>query len=86
MRPWTATSLGLYHVEARQPRTAPQQGGLFIVTGGHNTGGFAQSPAIGRAVLASVCGASHPMHTLYHPDRHPAPAARFAPLPLPSPA
>ncbi|WP_232544461.1 NAD(P)/FAD-dependent oxidoreductase [Streptomyces buecherae] len=87
VRPWTATSLGLYHVEPRQPRrTAPHQGGLFIVTGGHNTGGFAQSPAIGRAVLASVCGASHPMHTLYHPERHPAPAARFAPLSLSSPA
>ncbi|MGH3770017.1 MAG: hypothetical protein ACRDRW_01220, partial [Pseudonocardiaceae bacterium] len=66
IRPWTATSLGLYHAET----TA--HGWLFVVNGGHNTGGFAQSPAIARAVLASLRGEPHPMHALYHPDRFPA--------------
>ncbi|MEU2872576.1 FAD-binding oxidoreductase [Streptomyces olivoreticuli] len=82
VRPWTATSLGLYHVE-------PTAGaGLFILNGGHNTGGFAQSPAIARAVLASLRGEPHPMHTLYHPERYAAftagarPAATRAPLSL----
>jgi glycine/D-amino acid oxidase-like deaminating enzyme len=63
VRPWTATSLGLYHTET----TA--DGGLFVATGGHNTGGFAQSPTIAKAVLASLRGEPHPMHALYHPER-----------------
>jgi len=63
VRPWTATSLGLYHAETSA------HGGLYIITGGHNTGGFAQSPAIARAVLASLRGEVHPMHALYHPNR-----------------
>ncbi|MCX4539397.1 FAD-dependent oxidoreductase [Streptomyces sp. NBC_01565] len=85
VRPWTATSLGLYHAERLGPG-----GGLYVVTGGHNTGGFAQSPAIARAVLASLRGESHAMHTLYHPERYRAfadgtsPHATPAPLPLAS--
>ncbi|MGY0236760.1 NAD(P)/FAD-dependent oxidoreductase [Longispora urticae] len=63
VRPWTATSLGLYHAETTG------RGRLFIVNGGHNTGGFAQSPAIARAVLASLRGEEHAMHALYHPER-----------------
>ncbi|MFI9787601.1 NAD(P)/FAD-dependent oxidoreductase [Kitasatospora sp. NPDC051984] len=63
VRPWTATSLGLYHAET----TVNER--LFIINGGHNTGGFAQAPAIGRAVLASLRGEPHPMHALYHPER-----------------
>ncbi|EFL35830.1 conserved hypothetical protein [Streptomyces viridochromogenes DSM 40736] len=63
VRPWTATSLGLHHTEP----TA--RGGLFVVNGGHNTGGFAQAPAVARAVLASLTGRPHPMHALYHPER-----------------
>ncbi|MFJ3303894.1 NAD(P)/FAD-dependent oxidoreductase [Streptomyces sp. NPDC086549] len=63
VRPWTATSLGLYHAET----TAHDR--LFVINGGHNTGGFAQSPAIARAVLASLGGRSHAMHALYHPER-----------------
>ncbi|MFJ3902442.1 FAD-dependent oxidoreductase [Streptomyces sp. NPDC090025] len=67
VRPWTSTSLGLYHAEPLGDR-----GGLYVVTGGHNTGGFAQAPATARAVLASLRGAPHPMHALYHPERYPA--------------
>ncbi|MFI9237330.1 NAD(P)/FAD-dependent oxidoreductase [Streptomyces sp. NPDC053079] len=63
VRPWTATSLGVYHAE----RT--EDGGLFVVNGGHNTGGFAQAPAVAHAVLASLRGQPHPMHRLYRPDR-----------------
>lgn len=85
VRPWTATSLGLYHVEPRRPDDTPGPGGsLYIIAGGHNTGGFAQAPTVARAVLASVRGAGHPMHTLYHPERYPAHAARTAPLSLAS--
>ncbi|MEU2389513.1 FAD-binding oxidoreductase [Streptomyces sp. NPDC007369] len=67
VRPWTATSLGLYHAEPLGPG-----GGLYVVNGGHNTGGFAQAPAVARAVLASLRGETHPMHALYHPERFPA--------------
>ncbi|EPY13412.1 NAD(P)/FAD-dependent oxidoreductase [Paenibacillus alvei] len=63
IRPWTPTCLGLYE-------TIPtENGGLFIVTGGHNTGGFTQSMVTAKAVQASLEGVSHPMHRLYHPDR-----------------
>jgi D-amino-acid dehydrogenase len=64
IRPWTPSGLGLFE-------TVPGAGGgLTIVTGGHNTGGFAQSPSVGQAVVAALAGREHPMHTLYHPDRY----------------
>lgn len=63
IRPWTPSGLGLFE-------TAPAAGGgLCVVTGGHNTGGFAQAPSVARAVLAAIEGREHPMHTLYHPRR-----------------
>ena len=63
VRPWTSTGLGLFEV-------APSvNGGKAIVTGGHNTGGFALSPSVGQAVLAALSGHRHRMHTLYDPDR-----------------
>jgi D-amino-acid dehydrogenase len=62
VRPWTATSLGLFDVRAAAS-------GLCVVTGGHNTGGFAQAPAVANAVLASLGGESHPMHQRYWPER-----------------
>ncbi len=63
VRPWTATSLGLYDV---RPTLA---GGWCVVTGGHNTGGFTQAPEVADAVLASMHGTSHPMHHLYSTGR-----------------
>ena len=63
VRPWTSTSLGIFEViEAASD-------GKLIITGGHNTGGFAQSPAIAKAVLAAFQEEFHPMHQLYHPQR-----------------
>ncbi|MER5985488.1 FAD-dependent oxidoreductase [Streptomyces sp. NPDC001787] len=62
VRPWTASNLGLFG-------TAPAANGSFVVTGGHNTGGFAQAPVIAEAVLDALRGRHHPMHTLYHPLR-----------------
>ncbi|RZS33872.1 D-amino-acid dehydrogenase [Herbihabitans rhizosphaerae] len=63
VRPWTATCLGVFE-------TIPMpDGGALVVTGGHNTGGFAQSPAIAEAVLAALVGGKDPMHTRYHPSR-----------------
>ena len=63
LRPWTATGLGIFE------STETNRGGLFIITGGHNTGGFAQAPAVAMAVLASIERRSHPMHNLYNPKR-----------------
>lgn len=63
VRPWTATSLGLFEV------IPTSNGGYCVVVGGHNTGGFAQAPACGRAVIAALRGEGHIMHTHYHPDR-----------------
>lgn len=63
VRPWTATSLGIYHDEIME------NGCRFIVTGGHNTGGFAQAPSIAEAVASTLNGASHPMHWMYSPER-----------------
>ncbi|MQY06800.1 NAD(P)/FAD-dependent oxidoreductase [Actinomadura macrotermitis] len=63
VRPWTASSLPVLEV-ARNGN-----GGLAVVTGGHNTGGFAQAPAVAEAVAAALRGAEHPMQVLYHPDR-----------------
>ncbi|MDK4717628.1 FAD-binding oxidoreductase [Rhizobium sp. CNPSo 4039] len=62
IRPWTASSLGIF--EMRQASS-----GTLIVASGHNTGGFAQSTAIAAATLDAIEGRSHPMHSLYHPNR-----------------
>ncbi len=63
VRPWTPTSLGVFET------ISTISGGKLIIAGGHNTGGFAESPAIALAVLAALTGEFHPMHTLYHPNR-----------------
>lgn len=63
VRPWTATSLGIFE----SIRTS--HGGSCVITGGHNTGGFAQAPSTARAVLDALEGRHHPMHAAYHPDR-----------------
>ena len=44
-------------------------GGSLIITGGNNTGGFAQAPAIARAVWKGLVGERDPIHVLFHPDR-----------------
>lgn len=63
VRPWTSSCLGVFE-------TVPaEDGGVLVVTGGHNTGGFTQSPAVADAVLAALDGRPHRMHTRYHPAR-----------------
>ncbi|MFI1760854.1 FAD-dependent oxidoreductase [Streptomyces sp. NPDC020800] len=62
VRPWTASNLGIF-------QATRAVSGAFVVTGGHNTGGFAQAPVIAEAVLHALRGRHHPMHTLYHPSR-----------------
>lgn len=64
VRPWTASCLGIFE------RVATAGGGSLIVTGGHNTGGFAQSPVVAEAVLASLEGRPHKMHERYDPRRY----------------
>lgn len=63
IRPWTPSGLGLFEI------ADASRDGMAIVTGGHNTGGFAQSPSVGAAVVAALSGNQHPMHVLYHPRR-----------------
>jgi glycine/D-amino acid oxidase-like deaminating enzyme len=62
VRPWTASGLGVFE----QVDTGH---GRLIITGGHNTGGFAQAPAVAEAVLAALREYDHPMHRLYDPAR-----------------
>ncbi len=63
VRPWTASGLGLFEV------IQAENNGILMITGGHNTGGFAQSPSIAKAVCSALRGQEHPMHQVYHPRR-----------------
>ncbi|NEW05661.1 FAD-binding oxidoreductase [Paenibacillus sp. SYP-B3998] len=63
IRPWTPSCLGVFE------GIPTVNNGLFIITGGHNTGGFAHSMSVANAVIQAFEGSSHPMHRLYHPDR-----------------
>lgn len=63
VRPWTPSGLGIFSAE----ETAG--GGGFVVTGGHNTGGFSQAPEIAAAVARALEGADHDMHRLYSAAR-----------------
>lgn len=63
IRPWTPSGLGVF---ATHPAV---NGGKLVIAGGHNTGGFAQAPAVADAVLAWLRGEHHPMHELYRPSR-----------------
>ncbi|WP_047048937.1 NAD(P)/FAD-dependent oxidoreductase [Vibrio mexicanus] len=63
-RPWTSTGLGLFD-------TMPtENNGVLIMTGGHNTGGFAQSPAVGDACVKTLKGQRCRMQLSYHPNRN----------------
>lgn len=63
LRPFTDNGLGLFEVEATR------DGGLLILTTGHNTGGFTQAPAVAEAVVSTLSGEQHPMAALYDPER-----------------
>lgn len=63
IRPFTPTGLGLFE------KIPAASGGQLIITGGNNTGGFAQAPAIARAVHRALIGEHDPMHDLFHPAR-----------------
>lgn len=62
VRPWTPSGLGLFE-------SFKSQDSCVVIIGGHNTGGFAQAPAIGAAVVAAMQNDRHQMHTDYHVDR-----------------
>lgn len=63
VRPWTPSGLGIFSAD----ETAA--GGRFVVTNGHNTGGFAQAPEVAAAVVDALAGAPHDMHALYGAGR-----------------
>lgn len=74
VRPFTPTGLGVFE------RIPTAGGGQLFITGGNNTGGFAQAPAVAKAVLRALQGEPDPIHILFHPDRGRLPApARLAP-------
>lgn len=62
VRPWTPSGLGLFE-------TFKSKASCMILVGGHNTGGFAQAPAIASAILATMRNNHHQMHVDYHTDR-----------------
>ncbi|MEM7587932.1 MAG: FAD-binding oxidoreductase, partial [Acidobacteriota bacterium] len=63
VRPFTCTGLGIFDV------SATADGGRVVIASGHNTGGFAQSPAVADAVALTLAGQPHPMQALYDPER-----------------
>jgi glycine/D-amino acid oxidase-like deaminating enzyme len=62
VRPWARECLGIF-------AAFRAVNGKVVVTGAHNTGGFAQAPSVGKAVLECLRGKEHTMHRLYHPRR-----------------
>ncbi|CAA9964187.1 FAD dependent oxidoreductase [Pyrenophora teres f. maculata] len=63
IRPFTPTGLGIFE------DIPTASGGHLIITGGNNTGGFAQAPAIARAICRAVVGEYDPIHVLFNPHR-----------------
>ena len=63
VRPFTCTGLGVFEV------LGTARGGRLVIASGHNTGGFAQAPAVADAVAGTLEGRPHPMQALYDPER-----------------
>lgn len=63
VRSWTPTGLGVFEA------ISTAQGGRLIVTGGNNTGGFTQAPYIADAVVDTLNKKSHPLQSLFAPER-----------------
>lgn len=62
VRPWTPTGLGVFEVQAANR-------GLVVVTGGHNTGGFAVAPVVASAVCSALEAEAVDMHWQFNPPR-----------------
>lgn len=63
IRPFTCTGLGIFE------DIPTASGGRLIITGGNNTGGFTQAPAIARAICRAMVGEYDPIHVLFNPCR-----------------
>lgn len=79
VRPFTPTGLGLFE------DIPTASGAHLIITGGNNTGGFAQAPAIARAVQRALTGERDRIHMLFHPDRGRLPATMTFQSRIPEP-
>lgn len=63
VRPFTSNGLGVFDV------LGTSEGGRLVIASGHNTGGFAQAPAVAESVATTLAGAVDNMQSLYAPDR-----------------
>ncbi|GEA87336.1 FAD-dependent oxidoreductase [Cellulomonas cellasea] len=70
VRPWTPSCAGVFDDQAEGP------GGRLLVTGGHNTGGFAQAPAVADAVSEWIDGSETSVRDSYFPRADVAVGAR----------
>jgi len=62
VRAFTPTGLGLFDGFASSD-------GLVLITGGHNTGGFAQAPSVADAVVRTLRGQACAMQSTFAPGR-----------------
>ena len=62
IRPWTYTCLGFF-------KNIPTDNGNIIVTGGHNTGGFAQAPVVANAILNEIDNKVNELAYIHNPER-----------------
>ncbi|AEE44219.1 NAD(P)/FAD-dependent oxidoreductase [Cellulomonas fimi] len=70
VRPWTPSCHGLFDDSVEGP------GGRLLVTGGHNTGGFAQAPVVADAVAEWFTGRSTTIRDTYFPPARVTAGAR----------
>lgn len=63
IRPWTASCLGLFSIEKIE------NGGMIIISTGHNTGGFAQAAVLSNEILRVISGSESDMLLKYNPKR-----------------
>jgi len=63
IRPWTASGLGILNFNEFPDNT------MVVSSGGHNTGGFAQAPAIAEEIARRLSGTKSNVESLYSEHR-----------------
>lgn len=62
IRPWAAGCLGIFDIR-------PTKSGALVTSGGQNTGGFSQAPAMAKAFIDLLHGQENPIHWKYSLER-----------------